>query len=347
MSNFAFQIIAWQRLHGRHGLPWQGSRDPYRVWLSEIMLQQTQVVTVIPYFERFTARFPDLRSLAEANQDDVLAHWSGLGYYSRARNLHAAAQRVMHDFGGVFPSQLPDIMDLPGIGRSTAAAITAFCFGTRAAILDGNVKRVLARHFGVHGFPGLRATETRLWELAESMLPEAEIDIYTQAMMDMGALLCTRTRPRCGACPVAASCVASATGQIALLPTAKAKPRLSKPQKTAQFVILHHAGRVWLEQRPAVGIWGGLWSFPELPAAENTLAVCRDAWRLNVIEVRDSPSFRHVFSHFGLTILPRWVEIAELPLTVAEQGGWWAQPEEALTAAIPVPVRKILTQGAA
>ena len=347
MSDFALRIIAWQHKNGRHDLPWQANRDPYRVWLSEIMLQQTQVVTVIPYFERFTARFPDLRSLAEANQDDVLAHWSGLGYYSRARNLHAAAQRVMRDFGGVFPSQLPDIMDLSGIGRSTAAAIAAFCFGTRAAILDGNVKRVLARHFGVHGFPALRATETRLWELAESMLPDTEIDVYTQAMMDMGALVCTRTRPRCGDCPVARSCVASATGQIELLPAAKVKSRLNKPQKIAQFVILHHAGRIWLEQRPVVGIWGGLWSFPELPATDDALAVCRDAWRLNVIEVRDSPSFKHVFSHFGLTILPRWVEIAELPLTVAEQGGWWAQPEEALMAAIPVPVRKILMQGAA
>lgn len=346
MSDFSSRIIAWQRKNGRHGLPWQINRDPYRVWLSEIMLQQTQVVTVIPYFERFTARFPDLRSLAEANQDDVLAHWSGLGYYSRGRNLHAAAQRVMRDFDGLFPSQLPEIMDLPGIGRSTAAAIAAFCFGTRAAILDGNVKRVLARHFGVHGFPGLRATETRLWELAESMLPDTQIDVYTQAMMDMGALLCTRTRPRCGDCPVAGSCVASATGQVALLPAAKAKPRLSKPQKTAQFVILHHAGRIWLEQRPGAGIWGGLWSFPELPAADDTLAICRDAWNLNVIEVRDSPSFKHVFSHFGLTILPRWVEIAELPLTVGEQGGWWAQPEEALMAAIPVPVRKILLQRA-
>ncbi len=347
MSDFALCIIAWQRLYGRHGLPWQGSRDPYRVWLSEIMLQQTQVTTVIPYFERFIARFPDVQSLAAAEQDEVLAHWSGLGYYSRARNLHAAAQRVMRDFGGEFPSQLAEIMDLPGIGRSTAGAIAAFCFGERAAILDGNVKRVLVRYFGVCEYPGLRATEMRLWELAESMLPDTEIDVYTQAMMDMGAMLCTRTRPHCDKCPVAETCVAQITGQVALLPAARPGSRSGKPQKTAQFVILHHAGRVWLEQRPDTGIWGGLWSFPELRDTDDTLAVCRDTWRLDVIEVRDRPSFRHVFSHFGLTILPRWVEIAQLPLTVAEQGGWWAAPEEALAAAIPVPVRKILMQGAA
>ena len=346
MSDFALSIIAWQHKNGRHDLPWQADRDPYRVWLSEIMLQQTQVGTVIPYFERFVARFPDLPSLANADREEVLAHWSGLGYYSRARNLHAAARKIMLDFDGVFPAHLSGIAGLPGIGRSTASAIAAFCFGARAAILDGNVKRVLARHFGVHGYPGLRATETRLWELAESMLPDTEIDVYTQAMMDLGALLCTRTRPCCGDCPVAGSCVALATGQVAQLPTARPKPLAGKPQKTLQFVILHHAGRVWLKQRPALGIWGGLWSFPELPAADDTLAICRDAWCLDVIEVRDSPSFKHVFSHFGLTILPRWVEIAELPLTVAEQGGWWAAPEEALTAAIPVPVRKILTQGA-
>ena len=344
MSDFALRLIAWQRQHGRHGLPWQGSRDPYRVWLSEIMLQQTQVATVIPYFERFVARFSDLSSLAAANLDEVLAYWSGLGYYSRARNLHAAAQRVRQDFGGVFPSRLEDMISLPGIGRSTAAAIAAFCFGAKAAILDGNVKRVLARHFGVQGFPGERATEARLWALAESLLPLSELGIYTQAQMDMGALLCTRSRPRCGQCPVMVSCVALATQQVALLPTPKPKSSRAMPHKTRQFVILHHAGRIWLEQRPPTGIWGGLWSFPELPATADVAAVCRDSWCLNVIGVRVCPNFKHAFTHFGLTIMPRWVEVAELPLMVAEQNGWWAHPDEALAAAIPAPVRKVLMQ---
>ncbi|MHB1676159.1 MAG: A/G-specific adenine glycosylase [Sulfuriferula sp.] len=344
MSDFALRIIDWQRQNGRHDLPWQRSRDPYRVWLSEIMLQQTQVATVIPYFERFVARFADLPSLAAANLEEVLAYWSGLGYYSRARNLHAAAQRVMLDFGGVFPVRPEDMISLPGIGRSTAAAIAAFCYGARAAILDGNVKRVLARYFGIQGFPGERVTEARLWVLAESLLPLSELDIYTQAQMDMGALLCTRSRPRCGQCPVANSCVALATQQVAQLPTPKPKSKLAMPHKIAQFVILHHGGRIWLEQRPPAGIWGGLWSFPELPATADVAAVCRDSWGLNVISVRVCPRFKHVFSHFGLTIAPHWVEVAELPLRVAEQGGWWAHRAEALAAAIPTPVRKVLTQ---
>ena len=342
MSDFATRLIDWQRLGGRHELPWQGSCDPYRVWLSEIMLQQTQVVTVVPYYQRFVARFVDLPSLAAAGLDEVLRHWSGLGYYSRARNLHAAARQVMHDFNGVFPTRLEDIVSLPGIGRSTAAAIAAFCFGTRAAILDGNVKRVLTRQFGVAGFPGQPAVAAGLWTLAESLLPHAGINVYTQALMDMGATLCMRSRPRCNQCPVADSCVALATGQVALLPTPK--PKKISPQKTTRFVILHHAGRVWLQQRPPTGIWGGLWSFPELAAHDDVLAVCRDNWHLNVLTVRTSSSFKHVFTHFGLTITPQWVEVAELPLKVAEFSGWWAQPHEALAAAIPTPVRKVLTQ---
>ena len=345
MSDFALRIMDWQRQNGRRDLPWQLDRDPYRVWLSEIMLQQTQVATVIPYFTRFISRFADLPSLAAANSDDVLACWSGLGYYSRARNLQAAAQRVVRDFGGVFPSRPEDMICLPGIGRSTAAAIAAFCFGARAAIMDGNVKRLLARHFGVHGFTGTRATELRLWTLAESLLPSAGCDVYTQAQMDMGALLCTRSRPQCNRCPVADSCVALATQQVASLPTPKPKSAQALPHKTAQFVILHHAGRIWLEQRPPQGIWGGLWSFPELSALADTASVCRDTWRLNVVGIRIEPGFRHQFTHFALTIVPCWVEIAELPLTIAGQGGWWAQPEAALKAAIPAPVRKILMQG--
>lgn len=340
MNNFAQHLINWQRRAGRHDLPWQGSRDPYRVWLSEIMLQQTQVLTVIPYYQRFVARFGDIASVATAELDEVLSYWSGLGYYSRARNLHAAAQRVMADFGGEFPIVIADIMSLPGIGRSTAAAIAAFCFGTRAAILDGNVKRVLTRQFGVAGYPGEKSVETRLWALAESLLPPGEVDIYTQALMDMGATLCSRSRPRCAACPVADSCVALATQQVANLPTPK--PRKSVPHKNTRFIILHHAGRVWLQLRPPSGIWGGLWSFPELAMDDDVLAVCRDTWRLQVAATREQPAFRHVFTHFSLMITPQLVEVVSLPLTVNEISGYWVKPDEALAVGIPTPVRKIL-----
>ncbi|WP_124949578.1 A/G-specific adenine glycosylase [Sulfuriferula thiophila] len=340
MSDFAVRLIDWQRRAGRHDLPWQGSRDPYRVWLSEIMLQQTQVLTVIPYYQRFVERFADVASLAAAEQDEVLAYWSGLGYYSRARNLHAAARRVMADFDGVFPVQIEQIVSLPGIGRSTAAAIAAFCFDTRAAILDGNVKRVLTRQFGIAGYPGEKAIETRLWALAEALLPASGVAVYTQALMDMGATLCGRSRPRCEACPVAESCVALATQQVASLPTPK--PKKSVPHKTVRFVILQHAGRVWLEQRPSSGIWGGLWSFPELAMEEDALAVCCDNWRLQVGAMRQLPDFRHVFSHFSLQITPQLVEVLSLPLAVNETGGCWVQPEVALGMGIPAPVRKVL-----
>ena len=340
MSDFALRLMGWQQQHGRHDLPWQGSRDPYRVWLSEIMLQQTQVVTVIPYYQRFVARFPDVANLAAAELDEVLAHWSGLGYYSRARNLHAAARRVVADFGGVFPRQLDAIVSLPGIGRSTAAAIAAFCFDTRAAILDGNVKRVLTRHFGITGYPGEKAIETQLWALAESLLPLSDVDTYIQAQMDMGATLCSRSRPRCTACPVADSCVALATQQVASLPTPK--PKKLVPHKTTRFIILHHAGRVWLQQRPPSGIWGGLWSFPELSLETDALAVCRDDWQLQVAATWELPDFRHVFTHFSLQITPQLVEVVSLPLAVNEAGGCWMQPDVALEVGIPAPVRKVL-----
>ncbi len=342
MSDFADKLIGWQRLHGRHDLPWQGSREPYRVWLSEIMLQQTQVATVIPYYQRFVARFPDLASLAAASQDEVLVHWSGLGYYSRARNLHAAAQQVMNDFNGAFPTQIADIVSLPGIGRSTAAAIAAFCFGTRAAILDGNVKRVLTRQFGIAGYTGDKLIETKLWALAESLLPSGNVDHYTQSLMDMGATLCTRGRPRCAACPVASSCVALATQQVATLPTPK--PKKAIPHKTTRFVILHHAGRIWLQQRPPTGIWGGLWSFPELDMSTDVLTTCRDEWQLQTTAVHELPAFKHVFTHFSLMITPHWVDVVSLPLTIQESTGRWLSAADALQAAIPAPVRSVLAQ---
>ncbi|GHT99221.1 hypothetical protein FACS1894154_05890 [Betaproteobacteria bacterium] len=230
MTNFAQRLITWQRTHGRHDLPWQANRDPYRIWVAEIMLQQTQVATVIPYYQRFMARFPDVASLAAASAEAMIESWSGLGYYARARNLHRAAHQVMAEYGGQFPTRADDLITLPGIGRSTAAAIAAFASGERKAILDGNVKRVLCRAFGIEGFPGERTVETRLWALAESLLPAdaQEIGVYIQSQMDLGATVCTRSRPACSQCPLSNDCVAHLSGRSAELPT----PR---PAKTVPF----------------------------------------------------------------------------------------------------------------
>ncbi|MEO6928955.1 MAG: A/G-specific adenine glycosylase, partial [Casimicrobiaceae bacterium] len=273
MAPWAERLIVWQRQHGRQGLPWQGTHDAYRIWLSEIMLQQTQVATVVAYYQRFVASFPDVASLATASIERVLEHWSGLGYYRRAHHLHAAACVVLRDHGGVFPVDSATLETLPGIGRSTAAAIAAFASGEHAAILDGNVKRVLARHAGVAGFPGEPRVAARLWDVAIARLPaitddrsgdgrtSMDIGRYTQAMMDLGATVCTRSRPRCAACPVAEDCVALREGRIAELPTPR--PRKALPQRETLLLLLEHAGTLLFERRPAVGIWGGLWSFPE------------------------------------------------------------------------------------
>jgi A/G-specific adenine glycosylase len=234
VSDFSRTLVSWQRRAGRHDLPWQGTRDPYRVWLSEIMLQQTQVAAVIPYYERFVARYPDVRSLARASQEDVLRLWSGLGYYARARNLHRAARVVAREHGGRFPDTIDALVQLPGIGRSTAGAIAAFAFGRRAAILDGNVKRLLARCFGVDGYPGDTPVAARLWALAESLLPRRAIETYTQALMDVGATLCTRTRPRCPHCPLRVQCVALREARVASLPAPRPRKRLSLRRESAR-----------------------------------------------------------------------------------------------------------------
>ena len=258
---FAARLIAWQETHGRHDLPWQQTRDTYRIWLSEIMLQQTQVGTVIPYYLRFLDRFPDIATLAAATQADVLGYWAGLGYYARGRNLHRAAQLIVSEHAGRFPAAAEQIAELPGIGRSTAAAIAAFAFGARGAILDGNVKRVLTRVFGIEGFPGKPAVERELWALAESLLPENGIEIYTQGIMDLGATLCTRSRPDCGECPMRGLCVAEREGSQARLPTAK--PSRQIPERQSTVSIFFDGSSVLLERRPPTGIWGGLLALPE------------------------------------------------------------------------------------
>lgn len=343
--SFARALVDWQRTHGRNDLPWQNNLDPerkpYRVWLSEIMLQQTQVDTVIPYFERFVQRFPDVAALASAPLDDVLALWSGLGYYARARNLHRAAQRVISDYDGRFPRTAAELVQLPGIGRSTAAAIAAFCFGERVAILDGNVKRVLARHFGIEGFPGARAVEQEMWALAESLVPDHGADIYPQAIMDLGATVCTRSRPRCLHCPVQTNCMARRHGRQAELPTAK--PRKAVPQRDSAMLLLRADDHVLLEQRPASGIWGGLFSLPELAQGEDAAQLLQRRFGLS-----DAPAasalapVRHSFTHFSLTIQPWLVELEKLPHALNEANHVWVALSTLESIGLPAPIRRLL-----
>ena len=339
MQDFAQRLIAWQKQHGRHDLPWQQRRDPYAVWLSEIMLQQTQVASVIPYYQRFLARFPDLASLAAASEDEVLAHWSGLGYYARGRNLRRAAQLVMARHGGVFPDDFAAVADLPGIGRSTAAAILAFSFGQRRAILDGNVKRVLARCFGIEGYPGVKAVENALWQKAEALLPDSGIETYTQALMDLGATLCSR-KPACGPCPLRDGCVAWNQNRLAELPAPR--PRKPLPQKETAMLVLLRQGEVYLEKRPPTGIWGGLWSFPEIALEEDALAACRARFGVEGRSLPPMPDFVHTFTHFRLKVQPRPVAVTAWRSEVRQGGGLWLPLDEALGAAVPTPVRRLL-----
>lgn len=342
MPSFSDRIIAWQRQHGRHDLPWQNTRDPYAIWVSEIMLQQTQVSAVIPYYQRFMARFPDIASLASADEDEVLQHWSGLGYYSRARNLHAAAQRLASEFGGCFP-QSPDIIQqLPGIGRSTAAAIAAFAFGHRGAILDGNVKRVLTRCFGVVGWPSQPAVEKQLWDLAENLLPQREIEAYTQGLMDLGASLCSRSKPKCNHCPLQGECVARRDHRTAELPTPK--PRKTLPERSTTMVLLIDGNEILLEKRPHTGIWGGLWSLPEVAAGDDVLQSARDRYGLETEALAPLPILTHTFTHFRLHITPQPLKIVGRKPEAREKGVLWLDKDEAVEAAIPTPVRTLLSK---
>lgn len=341
-DDFAVALTAWQKRHGRHDLPWQNSRDPYTVWLSEIMLQQTQVTAVIPYYRRFLERFPDLKTLAAAPLDDVLALWSGLGYYSRGRNLHRAAQMVMARHDGKFPQTLEAIMALPGIGRSTAAAILVFAFGKRGAILDGNVKRVLARACGIAGYPGETAVVAQLWRQAEALLPKTGLRPYTQGLMDLGATVCVRRKPRCAECPVRKPCVAFKTDRVAELPTPK--PRKALPQKRTMMLVLQRAGEILLEKRPATGIWGGMWSFPEEHADADVINACARRYGADVIPGEPLPVIAHGFTHFKLDILPQLATVSAWPQRAEEPGRLWITPDDALRAAVPAPVRGIIEQ---
>jgi A/G-specific adenine glycosylase len=330
MRDFAPRLVAWQRRHGRHHLPWQGTRDPYRIWLAEVMLQQTQVAAVIPYYERFLARFPDPGALAAAPQDEVLALWSGLGYYARGRNLHAAAKAI--EAQGAFPRTLEGIRALPGVGRSTAAAIAVFAFGRRAAILDGNAKRVLARCFGVGDGRGL-------WELAERLLPQRGIRAYTQGLMDLGAMLCARANPACERCPVARGCVARREGRIAELPAPRRRPPL--PRRRATWLVLVSGAQVLLERRAPQGLWGGLWTFPELNGAD-AVAHCRRVLGCEIEGARKLAPLEHGFTHFTLRAQPLLCAVHRRSPRSESAGRMWLDAADAAQAAVPVPVRKLL-----
>ncbi len=342
MSDFSDRIIAWQRQHGRHTLPWQNTRDPYAIWVSEIMLQQTQVTAVIPYYLRFMARFPDVATLARADEDDVLQHWSGLGYYSRARNLHAAAQAILTEHGGHFPDTPESLATLPGIGRSTAAAIAAFAFGHRAAILDGNVKRVLTRHYGIEGWPGQPAIERRLWALALELLPSQDIEPYTQGLMDLGATLCTRGKPACDRCPLSDTCIAHRDNLTARLPSSK--PKKTLPERTTTMLLMLDGHDVLLEKRPAQGIWGGLWSLPEVPAGEDNVTFAEQRYGIRVRPMPTLPLLTHTFTHFKLHITPQPVALLQRGQRPELPGTVWLDIEDALGAALPTPVRTLLSR---
>jgi A/G-specific adenine glycosylase len=337
-ANFALTVLAWFDQHGRKHLPWQQDINAYRVWVSEIMLQQTQVATVIPYFERFMARFPTVADLAAAPIDEVLHLWTGLGYYARARNLHKAAGQVVAEFGGQFPSSVAALSSLSGIGRSTAGAISAIAFGQRAAILDGNVKRVLARYHGVPGWPGQTAVANQLWALAEAATPNQRCADYTQAMMDLGATLCTRSKPDCARCPLLGGCVAHGSGQIAELPGKK--PRKALPEKAVQFLMLrNHQGEVLLEQRPAAGIWGGLWSFPEI-ALEISASDYAEHHYGDVAAVSPLGAWRHTFSHYHLHINPVLVQLSTEVPRIADRQARWIRPDTPGTLGLAAPVSR-------
>jgi A/G-specific adenine glycosylase len=335
-------VVAWQRRHGRHDLPWQATRDPYRIWVAEVMLQQTQVAAVIGYFERFMARFPDVATLAAAPVDEVMRLWSGLGYYARARNLHRAAQEVVTGHGGRFPLSHEAASALPGIGRSTAAAIIAFATGKPHAILDGNVKRVLARHFGVAGAADSAATLSKLWTLADSLVPAKDVEAYTQGLMDLGATVCTRARPGCTICPVRRTCVALRDDRIAELPGRKAKR--PTPARAVSMIIAVSHDEVLLEKRPPSGIWGGLWSLPEAPAGSDPAAWVAKTLGLRVEGVDALEPFMHAFTHFTLAVTPWLVRVKDSRQSAGEANAIWLPLQEAGTAALPAPVKSLLAR---
>lgn len=334
-------LLAWYDQHGRHDLPWQSPRTPYHVWISEIMLQQTQVSSVIDYFTRFIQRFPHIESLACASQDEVLHYWTGLGYYARARNLHKAAQIIQQDFAGHFPTQINEVLSLPGIGRSTAAAILAQALGQRHPILDGNVKRVLSRYHAIEGWPGNKQVEELLWRLAEAATPKQRLADYTQAIMDLGATVCKR-KPDCPACPLVSGCQAKKQGNVTDYPTSK--PRKALPVRhTSMLILQQHDHTVLLQQRPPNGIWGGLWSLPECPLDASVKAFCESELGLKMLELEAGDTLQHRFSHYQLDIIPIYGTVAGYTDRVMEDPSriWYntCQPQKL---GLPTPVKTLI-----
>ena len=344
VSDFSKRLLAWFDQHGRKNLPWQQSINPYRVWVSEIMLQQTQVQTVIPYFERFIESFPTVPALADAGIDDVLDHWSGLGYYARARNLHRAAQIVRDQHGGVFPDGTEEVQALPGIGRSTAGAILSLAFEQRHPILDGNVKRVLARHAAIDGWPGKIEVANKLWALADRHTPRKRVADYTQAIMDLGATLCTRSKPRCDICPVRSDC--SALSQTKVTDYPARKPKKLKPLRQTTMLLAVSENAVYMERRPANGIWGGLWSFPEMPDGDAKPRIedwCDKFVGNTSVAPEQWEALRHSFSHYDLDINPVVVRIDQLRGSVSDNDdATWYQLDQHPPGGIAAPVQKLI-----
>ena len=342
MSRLAERLLPWFAVHGRHDLPWQRPATPYRVWVSEIMLQQTQVATVVPYFERFIARFSDVEGLAAAPLDEVLALWSGLGYYARARNLHRAAGLIVERHAGQFPGTLEGWLALPGVGRSTAGAILSLACNVREPILDGNVRRVLVRYENLNVWPGAPAAERELWAHAERHTPTTRFAEYTQGIMDLGATLCTRARPRCEICPLTGDCRARAAGRAAELP--RPRPRRARPQRTAQAVLIRAPdGRILLERRPPVGIWGGLFSLPELAADETAAEWCRRMLGIDGGPTQPLDPIAHAFTHFDLILQVGMIEVESWPaLRIEDSESVWYDPDRPVPVGLAAPIGALL-----
>ncbi len=344
-QGFASVVLEWYQCYGRKMLPWQLDKTVYQVWLSEIMLQQTQVATVIPYFKRFIARFPDVQSLARAPLDEVLCLWTGLGYYARARNLHKAAQVIVSQHQGEFPTTFDGMLALPGIGRSTAGAILSLAVGQHFPILDGNVKRVLARCYAIAGWPGKKEVENTLWNISREVTPVSSVGDFNQAMMDLGAMVCTRSKPKCGVCPLNMICIACARRSWSQYPGKKTN-KLVLPEKTAWFLLMQKNQHVWLEQRPPAGIWGGLYCFPQFNQFEDLVCWLQEQGfhEKNVAEkyLRQLKAFRHTFSHFHLNIMPVWLNVAFLDTGRNPGMGLWYDLVQPSAVGLAAPVERLL-----
>ncbi|MEI9747957.1 A/G-specific adenine glycosylase [Moellerella wisconsensis] len=340
-QQFSRAVLNWYHKYGRKTLPWQREKSSYHVWLSEVMLQQTQVATVVPYFERFISRFPTVVDLAASPLDEVLHLWTGLGYYARARNLHKAAQMIVEQHKGVFPTHFDEVLNLPGVGRSTAGAILSLSQNQHFAILDGNVKRVLARCYAIEGWPGKTEVENKLWQISCAVTPAEGVQYFNQAMMDLGAMVCTRSKPKCELCPLQYGCLAHGRSNWQDYPGKK--PKKSIPEKTRWFLILQQGDSVWLEQRPPTGIWGGLFAFPQFESQESLHQWLADSGIEHQVP-EQLIAFRHTFSHFHLDIIPVKVNIQGFSSMMDEDKGLWYNLQRGATIGLAAPVENLLKQ---